>query len=75
MPPEKLWKELGTMKDVTQVLVAGHEPHLSHFAAYLLEAAISIDFKKGSLLHVRTAASIGKPRGSLQWLLTPRLTR
>ncbi|MEP6962763.1 MAG: phosphohistidine phosphatase SixA [Acidobacteriota bacterium] len=73
--PEKLWKELGALKDVAHVMVVGHEPHLSHFAAFLLEAAVSIDLKKGALLHIRTAASLGKPRGTLQSLVTPRLAR
>jgi phosphohistidine phosphatase len=71
--PERLWKELGALKGVSRVMVAGHEPHLSRFAAYTLEAAVSMDLKKGAMLCLTTPGRLGRPRGVLQWLLTPKL--
>jgi len=71
--PDLLWKELGGMKDIDQILVAGHEPHLGRLIAFLLEAAVVIDFKKGALVKIATPGRLGPPRGVLKWMITPRL--
>jgi len=73
--PEVMWKELGALRNVEQVLLAGHEPHLSHLIRFLLEAAIAVDLKKGALVRIDCASLLGPPRGVLKWILTPRLVR
>ena len=73
--PEQLWKELRTHKNVKSALVAGHEPHLSRFLAYLLgNPSLSIDLKKGALVRVTVDIAQVQPHGALKWLLTPRLS-
>jgi len=57
------------------VLLAGHEPHLSHLIRFLLEAPVAVDLKKGGLVRIDSAAQPGPPRGVLKWLITPRLVR
>lgn len=71
--PDLLWKEIGTMKEAEAILIAGHEPHLSNFTRFLLESAVALDLKKGTLLRVTTRNRIGPPRGVLRWMLTPKL--
>lgn len=73
--PEVLWQEIGRLRGIESVLVAGHEPHLSNFVRYLLATAIAIDLKKGSLVRIATQNHGSAPRGSLKWMLTPRLVR
>ncbi|HLJ46971.1 MAG TPA: phosphohistidine phosphatase SixA [Bryobacteraceae bacterium] len=73
--PEQLWKELRTHKTAKSALVAGHEPHLSRFVAYLLGSpSLSIDLKKGALVRVTVDIAQVQPHGALKWLLTPRLS-
>ena len=33
--PQAMWKELAALKDAPQVLLTGHEPHLSHLIRFL----------------------------------------
>jgi phosphohistidine phosphatase len=73
--PELAWKEICALKKVQQVFLAGHEPHLGHLIAFLLEAALIVDLKKGALVRISTPAKPGPPRGVLKWLLTPKLAR
>jgi phosphohistidine phosphatase len=73
--PDRLWKELGGYPDVTQVVLAGHEPHLSFFITFLLEAAVLVDLKKGALVRITTRERHGPPRGVLKWMITPKLAR
>ena len=73
--PQAMWKELIALRHVEQVLVAGHEPHLSHLIRYLLEAPVAVDLKKGALVRIDCAGLHGPPRGVLKWMLTPRVVR
>ncbi len=73
--PEQMWKELRTHKSAKSALVAGHEPHLSRFLAYLLGSpSLTIDLKKGALARVSVDVAEAQPHGVLKWLLTPRLS-
>ena len=75
--PDLIWKELGSHAAIPQVnaavMLAGHEPHMSRIVAFLLEAAVVVDFKKGALVRISTTGKIGPPRGVLKWAITPRL--
>ncbi len=72
--PEQVWDELRTHRGEVQVLLAGHEPLFSQLAAFLLGApTLEIDFKKGALLRVDCETMGPRPRGTLKWLLSPRL--
>lgn len=73
--PETLWQELGGVENVDPVLLVGHEPHLSKLIAFLLEAPLMIDLKKGAMVRIETRANHGPPRGVLKWVVTPRLAR
>jgi phosphohistidine phosphatase len=69
--PSALWKELQKLPESHRVLLSGHEPAMSSLAAFLLDAHVEIDFKKGSLVRI----SVADRKGILKWMLTPRLSR
>ena len=70
--PAQVWRELRGHPGAKEIMLVGHEPQLSGLAAFLLDASLAIDLKKGALL--RIAVQDGhSPRGVLKWLLTPRL--
>ena len=77
--PERIWKELEDYLepsgDVTRVLLAGHEPHLSSLLGFLMGAPMNVDFKKSALVRVTTRETRDHPAGVLKWILTPRLSR
>ncbi len=74
-PPAEVLKEIRAIRNANQVMVAGHEPQLSRLAAFLLEAPLALDLKKGALLRIDIQEKQGPPRGVLKWMLTPRLAR
>lgn len=71
--PAQVLREIRALPKVKQVMVAGHEPQLSRLVAFLLEAPVSVDLKKGALLRIDIEEEDGPPRGVLKWMLTPRL--
>jgi phosphohistidine phosphatase len=71
--PAQLLREIRAVTNAKEVLVAGHEPQLSHLAAFLLEAPLALDFKKSAIVRVDIEPKDGPPRGVLKWMLTPRL--
>jgi phosphohistidine phosphatase len=73
IPPSQIWKEIQEHRDAKELMVVGHEPHLSRFAAFLLEAPLSLDMKKGALVRIDVQDQQGPSRGVLKWILTPRL--
>jgi phosphohistidine phosphatase SixA len=79
VPPAQVLKEIRAVRNgkrsANQVMVAGHEPQLSRLAAFLLEAPLALDLKKGALLRIDIQEKQGPPRGVLKWMLTPRLVR
>ena len=72
--PAELWKELVELP-CQEVLVAGHEPHLSAFLIFLLGNSFAVDFKKGALARVDVRKRSGSPSGVLKWFLTPKLAQ
>jgi len=58
------------------LLLVGHEPHLSGFLSYLASGGSSLraKLKKGGLAKVEASGPIGSnARATLEWLLPPRL--
>lgn len=72
--PEEIWSEIRRLKDANQVVLAGHEPLIGCFAAYLVGGpAGMIDVKKGSIIRIDVESLGPRPRGMLRWILTPAL--
>lgn len=75
IPPPQAWREIRRHDSALQLLLVGHGPQLDRLAAFLLEAPVAFDLKKGALLRIDVQAQEGRPRGVLKWLLTPQLAR
>ncbi len=56
------------------ILLVGHEPHLSRFIALLTTGGTdaAIELKKGGLCKLEMEAPLRDSRATLAWLLTPR---
>ena len=70
----RLWLELKKFHAAKSLLLVGHEPLLSEFAAFLLNAPhLTINLKKSGLIRIDLhTVQIARPTGTLRWLLTPR---
>lgn len=74
--PEKVWAELRDYKEEASILLAGHEPLLSHLAAYLLASpALRVEMKKAALMRIDLGSMGPMPHGTLRWLITPKLCK
>lgn len=73
--PSHVWSEIRSLRPLKEIMVVGHEPHLSRFAAFLLEAPVAIDLKKSGLIRLEVQEKEGPPRGVLKWMITPKLAR
>jgi phosphohistidine phosphatase len=72
--PEKVWDELREHRAEQAILLAGHEPLLSHLASYLLASpALSIDMKKAAMVRIDIDTFGPAPRGVLRWMIVPKL--
>lgn len=72
--PEKVWNELRDYREQPSVLISGHEPLLSHLAAYLLASpALRIEFKKAAMIRIDLGNLGPMPHGTLRWMITPKL--
>lgn len=69
----QIWGEIRSLRPLEELMVVGHEPHLSRFAAFLLEAPVSIHVKKSAMIRIDVQDREGPPRGVLKWMLTPKL--
>ncbi|MBI3415364.1 MAG: phosphohistidine phosphatase SixA [Verrucomicrobia bacterium] len=73
--PEDILDYLRQFERATDdVLLVGHEPHLSRLVAALVAGggAISLNFKKAGLCKLRGELRRGRAAASLEWFLTPR---
>jgi phosphohistidine phosphatase len=75
--PEGVMAFLAKRPSRTRVLVVGHEPDLSEFAARLIGAGshANLGFKKGGCCMISFDEFPPKGPGQLAWWLTPRLLR
>ena len=71
--PSHVWGEIRSLRPLKEIMIVGHEPHMSRLASFLLEAPVAIDFKKAGLLRIEVQEKEGPPRGVLKWMLTPKL--
>ena len=70
--PQRVWNEIRDRHDAMRVLLAGHEPLLSHLAAYLLNSpALRIDMRKASFVRIDLDLLAPNPSGVLKWMATP----
>lgn len=68
------WDEIRLYSNQPSVLCASHEPLCSQLAAFLLGAPeLQVDFKKGALMRIDVESPSPRPRGTLRWLVSPRL--
>ena len=71
--PDRIWKEISAI-EASSILIAGHEPLLSQFVAFLLNCpAFKVDLKKGALVRLDVSSSEQRPNAILKWMLTPKL--
>ena len=70
----RVWLELQKFAPARSVVLVGHEPLLSEFAAFLLNAPhLTINLKKAGLIRMDlTTVQVNRPAGTLRWLLTAR---
>lgn len=74
--PEAVWDEIRVYRGSPALLLVSHEPLMSSTLAYLLASpALRVDFKKGAIARVELEGLTSKPRGTLRWLLAPRLAK
>jgi len=71
--PGDVWKEVLKLA-APSVLIAGHEPLLSQFVAFLLNCpAFQVDLKKAALVRLDVSISEAHPNGVFKWMLTPKV--
>jgi phosphohistidine phosphatase len=60
-----------------RLMLVGHEPHLSHFASFLLTSGqqISLILKKGGICSLTLPKISGPGGATLNWLLNPQQLR
>jgi phosphohistidine phosphatase len=72
--PEALWSDVRDYPHEPAILLASHEPLMSHFAAWLLGCpSLQIQMKKSALIRIDLSGTGAQPRGILRWMLTPAL--
>ena len=68
----RLWTELKKYHAAKSVMMVGHEPLLSEFAAFLLNSPhLTINLKKSGVIRIDLhTVQIARPFGTLRWVLT-----
>jgi phosphohistidine phosphatase len=70
--PQRVWNEIRSRPDETQILLAAHEPLLSQLACYLLNApGLQIEMRKATLVRIDLDRFAPDPRGILKWMVPP----
>lgn len=71
--PHKTWEELRERREAGQVLVVGHNPHLSDLACLLIDARTgAVEMKKSGLACFDLISTGPQTRATLNWLMTPK---
>jgi phosphohistidine phosphatase len=74
--PDAVWREIRKHASKAGLLVSGHEPLLGETISFLLGADHAVvDLKKGALACIEIDTTQTAPRGTLLWLITPRVCR
>lgn len=72
--PEAVWNEVRDHQSETSMLLAGHEPLLSHLTAWLLGApSLRVEVKKSALIRIDVDGARAAPQGVLRWMVIPGL--
>jgi phosphohistidine phosphatase len=72
--PENVWNVIRERREDDSILLAGHEPLLSHLVSYLLASpALRVEMKKSALVRIDVDSLRGAPHGVLRWMVIPRL--
>jgi phosphohistidine phosphatase len=71
--PHATWQELRAYRDAKQVLVVGHNPHMSSLSCLLVGApGGAIEMKKAALACFDVMNASHQPSATLEWLMTPK---
>lgn len=74
--PEKVWDEIREHKTESSILLASHEPLLSHLVSYLLASpSLAVEIKKAALVRIDVDSFGPAPHGTLRWMIAPKLCR
>lgn len=72
--PRGLWILISDHRRVDQLLIASHEPLLSHAVAFLLNSpGLQIEMKKAAMVALEFSRFSVEPQSVLQWMLTPKV--
>jgi phosphohistidine phosphatase len=72
--PQEAWDEIRLYSNQPSVLCSSHEPLCSQLAGFLLAVPeLAADFKKGAMMRIDVEPASPRPRGTLKWLVSPRL--
>jgi phosphohistidine phosphatase len=72
--PLGVWEELRGLRNLAEVLLAGHEPLLSQLTSWLLGSpALQVHMTKAALVCIEMNSFRGEPNGVLNWMITPKL--
>ncbi len=72
--PEGVWSEIRDHADEPSILLAGHEPLLSHLTAWLLGSlSLRVEMKKSTMVRIDADGGRTVPQGVLRWMVTPAL--
>lgn len=72
--PQDVWEELRGLRNLDEVMLAGHEPLLGNLVAWLLGAStLQVRMSKAALVSIEMAHFRGEPHGVLNWMITPKL--
>ncbi len=72
--PQAIWDEVRRVAGKGPVLIVGHEPLLGETVSFLLGVDSGVvDLKKGALAYIEVDPKDKRPRGALEWLITPKV--
>ena len=72
--PQQVWEEVRIHKAAPELMIVGHDPLFSHIIGHLLGApSAQVDMKKGALARIDFESFGVQPRGTLKWLIHPKL--
>jgi phosphohistidine phosphatase len=74
---DTLYKRLSDLKADSQILLVGHEPHLSSLIGEIISGSqnVRLVLKKGGIAKIDLDQIRPKASGDLVWLLTPKLAK
>jgi phosphohistidine phosphatase len=72
---EQVWEEIRVHRDEASLMLVGHNPQFDQLAPYLLGTPhLVVDFKKGAIMRIDIESFGARPKGTLCWYLTAKLS-